>query len=150
MIITSKYINKRKSKAIVILCLIFLMALSFLERNAWSSNEDVETARRILPGYSFIFSGQTYTIERGRNSRAFVRQHPMMFFLLKLAPYVENYQHPANHPIIIRETTDRIILELPCRFMFPPYNWTVFWGSEYEFKMEIDKKTKDIIDMARG
>ena len=74
----------------------------------------------------------------------------MMEYLLIFAPYVEQYKHPINHPIMITETEDRVIIELPSRFRFPPYNWTIYWGSPYSVRVEFDKKTKKIVDAVQG
>jgi hypothetical protein len=51
---------------------------------------------------------------------------------------------------MIFETEDRVIIELPSRFKFPPYNWTIYWGSSYYFRIEIDKKTKQIVKALQG
>lgn len=130
--------------------LVFLATALIFGNPLKAPPKDVETARRILPGYSFVFGDNTNVIERCRSSRAFHRQHEMMDYLLIFAPYMERYNHPTNHPIMIRETNDRVILELPSRVKFPPYNWTIYWGSDYNFRMEIDKKTKRIVNAIRG
>ena len=134
------------------LCLLVIVIASFscllLERD---ENADALTeARRILPGYSIVFDGHTNEIQRYGSLRSFSRQHEMMDYLSIFAPYVEQYNHPTNHPIMIFETEDRVIIELPSRFKFPPYNWTIYWGSSYYFRIEIDKKTKQIVKALQG
>ncbi len=132
------------------LCVTIIGALVFFFQGETANNEALKEARRILPGYSIAFNGQTNVIQRCGSLRAFSRQHEMMEYLQIFAQEMEYYNHPTNHPILIHETEDTIIIELPSRYLFEPYNWTIFWGSYYNFKMEIDKKTKKIISALRG
>ena len=127
---------------------IAITAILLLERD--ENAEALKEARRILPGYSVVFEGHTNVIQRCGSLRAFSRQHEMMEYLQTFAPFVEQYNHPTNHPILIRETDDRVIIELPCRFRFPPYNWTIYWGSGYRLKIEFDKKTKKVVSALQG
>ncbi len=146
------YLCKKHRQATMasMLCLAVLAMVLFFGNPTKTHPKDVETARRILPGYSFVFGDNTNVIERCRGSRAFHRQHEMMDYLEIFAPHMERFNHPTNHPIMIRETEDRVILELPCKVKFPPYNWTIYWGSDYNFRMEIDKKTKRIVNAIQG
>ena len=132
------------------LCVTFIAALFFFFQKETANAEAMKEARRILPGYSIVFEGHTNVIQRGGSIRAFSRQHEMMEYLKIFAPKVEFYNHPTNHPLIIHDTEEKVIIELPSRFLFEPYNWTIFWGSYYNFKMEIDKKTKKILRAVRG
>jgi hypothetical protein len=132
------------------LCVTIIGALVYVFQGETANNEALKEARRILPGYSIAFNGQTNVIQRCGSLRAFSRQHEMMEYLQLFAPYVEQYNHPTNHPIMIRETDDRVIIELPSRVKFPPYNWTIYWGSDYRLKIEFDKKTKMIVDAVQG
>ncbi len=127
---------------------IAITAILLLERD--ENAEALKEARRILPGYSVVFEGHTNVIQRCGSLRAFSQQHEMMEYLQTFAPYVERYNHPANRPIRIRETEERVIIELPSRFEFPPYNWTIYWGAGYEIKIEFDKKSKEIVDAVQG
>lgn len=52
--------------------------------------------------------------------------------------------------IIVRETDDRVIVELPSRYRFPPYNLKFCWGSSFRLWVEIDKKTKEVVYAAQG
>ena len=113
------------------LCVTIIGALVYFFQSETFNAEAMKEARRILPGYSIVFEGHTNVIQRCGSLRAFSRQHEMMEYLQTFAPFVEQYNHPTNHPILIRETDDRVIIELPCRFRFPPYNWTIYWGSGY-------------------
>ena len=121
----------------------------FLGFNTGNS-EAMKEARRILPGYSVVFEGHTNVIQRCGSLRAFSRQHAMMEYLQTFAPYVEQYNHPTNHPIRIRETEERVIIELPSRYEFPPYNWTIYWGSGYRIKIEFDRQTKKVVSALQG
>ena len=112
--------------------------------------EAMKEARRILPGHSVVFEGHTNVIQKCGSLRAFSRQHAMMEYLQTFAPYVEQYNHPTNHPIRIRETEERVIIELPSRYEFPPYNWTIYWGSGYRIKIEFDKQTKKVVSALQG
>lgn len=132
---------------------LFLLAFAlfpFLRLGKMANVGSPKEARRILPGYTIIFGGCTNEIQACGSLMAFSKQHEMMEYLQIFAPYVEQYKHPMNHPIMITETEDRVIIELPSRFRFPPYNWTIYWGSPYSFRMEIDKKTKKIVDAVQG
>ncbi len=132
------------------LCVTIIGALVYFFQGETANNEALKEARRILPGYSVVFESHTNVIQRCGSLRAFSRQHEMMEYLQLFAPYVEQYNHPTNHPIMIRETDDRVIIELPSRVKFPPYNWTIYWGSDYRLKIEFDKKTKMIVDAVQG
>ena len=132
------------------LCVTILGALVYFVQGETANSEAMKEARRILPGYSVVFESHTNEIQRCGSLRAFSRQHEMMDYLQLFAPYVEQYNHPTNHPIMIRETDDRVIIELPSRVKFPPYNWTIYWGSDYRLKIEFDKKTKMIVDAVQG
>ncbi len=127
------------------LCIFAIAILSFLLRGEVRNTKAQKEARRILTGYSIVFDGHTNEIQRCGSLRAFSQQHEMMEYLQIFAPKVEFYHHPTNHPIMIYETKERVILELPSRFLFEPYNWKIFWGSYYNFRMEIDKKTKKVL-----
>ena len=142
--------NFRKVLIGVLPCLTVFAVFGYLFHRKTSNTEALKEARRILPGYSIAFNGQTNVIQRCGSLRAFSRQHEMMEYLQIFAQEMEYYNHPTNHPILIHETEDTIIIELPSRYLFEPYNWTIFWGSYYNFKMEIDKKTKKIISALRG
>ena len=143
-------IKKRKALLISLLCLMAIATVAVLILCKTSNGGDMKEARRILPGYSIVFDGHTNEIQRYGSLRSFSRQHEMMDYLSIFAPYVEQYNHPTNHPIMIFETEDRVIIELPSRFKFPPYNWTIYWGSSYYFRIEIDKKTKQIVKALQG
>ena len=146
-------IRHKKFRSVLIgllLCVTIIGALVYFFQGETANRETIKEARRILPGYSIVFDDHTNIIQRCGSLRAFSRQHEMMEYLQIFAPKVEFYNHPTNHPIVIHETEDRVIIELPSRVLFEPYNWTVFWGSYYNFKMEIDKKTKKIISALRG
>ena len=140
----------RNATISLLLCLPVLLAIAFYGHHSIRSANARKEARRILPGYTIVFDGHTNEIQRCGSLRAFSQQHEMMDYLSIFAPYVEQYNHPTNHPIMIRETEDRVIIELPCRFRFPPYNWTIYWGSGYRIKIEFDKKTKKIVDAVQG
>ena len=127
------------------LCILAITMIAFLLLGNTGNSEAQKEARRILPGYTIVFNGRTNEIQRCESLRAFSRQYEMMEYLQIFAPKVEFYHHPTNHPIMIYETKERVILELPTRFLFEPYNWKVFWGSYYNFRMEIDKKTKKVL-----
>ena len=132
------------------LCILAITMIAFLLLGNTGNTEAQKEARRILPGYSIVFDGHTNEIQRYGSLRSFSRQHEMMDYLSIFAPYVEQYNHPTNHPIMIFETEDRVIIELPSRFKFPPYNWTIYWGSSFYFRIEIDKKTKQIVKALQG
>ena len=142
--------NRRIAVGALALILVVLASAFFLTNSGKQLSHEVDAARQILPGYFFVFTDKTNVVERCRSRKAFLRQHEMMEYLLIFAPYVESYHHPTNHPIVIRETNDRVILELPSRVKFPPYNWTIYWGSDFYLKIEIDKKTKKIVDAVQG
>lgn len=133
-----------------LLCLMtsaaFVVSTLFKTSNGYGMKE----AQRILPGYTIVFDGRTNIIQKCGSLRAFSRQHEMMGYLQLLAPYVEQYHHQTNHPIMIYESEDKVIFELPSRAKFPPYNWTIYWGSSYYFMMEIDKKTKKVVRALQG
>ena len=132
------------------LCVTIIGALVYFVQGETANSEAMKEARRILPGYSVVFESHTNEIQRCGSLRSFSRQHEMMDYLSIFAPYVEQYNHPTNHPIMIFETEDRVTIELPSRFKFPPYNWTIYWGSSYYFRIEIDKKTKQIVKALQG
>ena len=132
------------------LCILAITMIAFLLLGKARNTEVLKESRRILPGYTIVFDGRTNEIQRCGSLRAFSRQHEMMDYLQLFAPYVEQYNHPTNHPIMIRETDDRVIIELPSRVKFPPHNWTIYWGSDYRLKIEFDKKTKMIVDAVQG
>ena len=142
--------KKRKALLFSLLCLIVIVTFAVLILCKTSNDSDMKEARRILPGYSIVFEGHTNVIQRCGSLRAFSKQHEMMDFLQIFAQEMEYYNHPTNHPILIHETDERVIIQLPSRALFEPYNWTIYWGSYYKFKMEIDKKTKKIISALRG
>ena len=147
----SLFSNKKRRVAVAFSLILFFLAIAFaFIKTEKEPSNDLETARRVLPGYTFVFADKTNVVDRCRSRRAFLRQHELMEYLAVISPYVESYHHPTNHPIMIRETNDRVILELPSRVKFPPYNWTIYWGSPYYFKMEIDKNTKRVLDMVQG
>ena len=131
-------------------CLLGIAALACWSVFSTRPPEGVEKARELFPGYAVVFNGTTNTMKRCLGPRSFCRQHPMMDYLLVFAPYLERYGHPKEHPIIVRETDDRVIVELPSRFRFPPYNLTIYWGSPYHLKVEIDKKTKVVVSELQG
>ena len=132
------------------LCVTIIGALVYFFHGETANNEAMKEARRILPGYTIVFNEQTNVIQSCGSLRAFSRQHEMMEYLQIFAQEMEYYNHPKNHPILIHETEERVIIELPSRALFEPYNWTIYWGSYYKFKMEIDKNTKKIISALRG
>ena len=140
----------RKVFIFVSLSVLVSTMLTYFLRGKTLNAEALMEARRILPGYSVVFEGHTNVIQRCGSLRAFSQQHEMMEYLQTFAPYVERYNHPANRPIRIRETEERVIIELPSRFEFPPYNWTIYWGAGYEIKIEFDKKSKEIVDAVQG
>ena len=142
--------NFRKVLIGVLPCLTVFAVFGYLFHRKTSNTEALKEARRILPGYTTVFKDRTNVIQRCGSLRAFSRQHEMMEYLQTFAPFVEQYNHPTNHPILIRETDDRVIIELPCRFRFPPYNWTIYWGSGYRLKIEFDKKTKKVVSALQG
>ena len=142
--------NLRKVLIGVLSCLTVFAVFGYLFHRKTSNTDSLKEARRILPGYTTVFEDRTNVIQRCGSLRAFSRQHEMMEYLQIFAQEMEYYNHPTNHPILIHETEDTIIIELPSRYLFEPYNWTIFWGSYYNFKMEIDKKTKKIISALRG
>ena len=123
---------------------IAMLAYACYYRNTGNA-EALEEARVLLPGYKIVFEGHTNEIQRCLSLRTFSKQHEMMEYLQIFAPYLKVFHHPKNHPIYIFETEDRIILELPCKYLFEPYNWDVFWGGAYNFRLEIDKKTKKVL-----
>ncbi len=140
----------RKACISVSLFVPVIAMLTYFFQGKTFNAEALKEARRILPGYSVVFEGHTNVIQRCGSLRAFSRQLEMMEYLQAFAPYVEQYNHPTNHPIRIRETEDRVIIELPSRVEFPPYNWTIYWGAGYVIKIEFDKKTKKIVSALRG
>lgn len=136
--------------AIALFGLFLSLALLVTSHHDPRPTKEEQTAMSVLPGYLVVFDGETNTISHSDNVQTFRNQHPMMDYLTVLAPYVKQYDHPKNHPIMIQETGDHVILELPSRVRFPPYNWKIYWGSPYYLKMEIDKKTKQIVDAVQG
>ena len=132
------------------LCILAITMIAFLLLGNTGNTEAQKEARRILPGYSIVFDGHTNEIQRYGSLRSFSRQHEMMDYLSIFAPYVEQYNHPTNHPIMIDETEDRVIIELPSRVRFPPYNYKIYWGSTYRLRIEIDKKTRQIVKALQG
>ena len=135
----------RKATLFILLFVPVIAMLAYCLQGKTLSNEAIKEARRILPGYSVVFDNHTNVIQKCGSLWTFSQQHEMMEYLQIFAPKVEFYHHPTNHPIMIYETKERVILELPSRFLFEPYNWKIFWGSYYNFRMEIDKKTKKVL-----
>ena len=128
--------------------LIFAPIIAILAHFLASTTENIEAieeARLLLPGYTIVFEGHTNEIQRCGSPQTFSQQHEMMEYLQIFAPYLKIFDHPKNNPIYIFETEDRIIIELPCKYLFEPYNWKIFWGGAYNFRLEIDKKTKKVL-----
>ena len=144
-------INRFPATIIVVLaaCMLAVVAL-MLVHGARTESKDVEAARRILPGYNFVFEERTNEIRRCWSEWSFSRQHEMMAYLQIMAPYIETYHHPKDRPIMVYERERTVIVELPSRFLFEPYNWKIFWGSYYQFHLEIDKETKQIVEALQG
>ena len=140
----------RKVFFFVSLVVTVIAMLTYFLHGKTMNTEAMKEARRILPGYSVVFDNHTNVIQKCGSLWTFSRQHEMMEYLQTFAPYVEQYNHPTNRPIKIRETEDRVIIELPSRVEFPPYNWTIYWGAGYLIKIEFDKKTKEIVHAVQG
>ena len=140
----------RRVAICLLLCFSIIALHTFFMRTATEETSEAILARRVLPGYTIVFQGRTNEINRCGSLKAFSQQHEMMDYLFLLAPYIEHYNHTTNYPIFIYETDERMIIELPSKYRLPPYNWKVYWGSSYRFKMEIDKKTKKVISALQG
>ncbi len=135
----------RKATLFILLFVPVIAILAYFLYANTGNTEVLEEARQLLPGYTIVFEGHTNEIQRCGSPRAFSRQHEMMEYLQIFAPYLKTFTHPKNNPIYIFETEDRIIIELPCKYLFEPYNWKIFWGGAYNFRLEIDKKTKKVL-----
>ena len=128
--------NFRKVLIGVLPCLTVFAVFGYLFHRKTSNTEALKEARRILPGYTTVFKDRTNVIQRCGSLRAFSRQHEMMEYLQTFAPFVEQYNHPTNHPILIRETDDRVIIELPCRFRSPVDCPIIRWEAESTRKFD--------------
>ena len=105
-------------------------------------------ARRVFPGYSFVFEGKTNVIRRAGTMHGFVRQHPMVAYLDLFVEYFKEHNWKKENPFRIEETDDLVILTLP------PYQELLglknCFGSDYNLQVIIDKKKRVVVSALCG
>ena len=107
-------------------------------------SEQERFAMEALPGYFFVFEGQTNYISQATTHKAFLRQHPMMPYLELVTERLEQRPWAREFAIRVWETDTEVVITLPSRAERFGVTGPGLFDSGYNLKVTIDKKTMGI------
>ena len=137
------------SAAVAVFLAGFLVILSpWLRMEKLSESE--KRAMEALPGYFFVFKGQTNYIAKARTHKAFLAQHPMVPYLELVVDRLEKRPWARDFAIRVRETDTQVVISLPSWAEQLGMTGPGVFSSGYSLEVTIDKKTMTIVSAYQG
>ena len=132
------------------LSLIIIAMFVARNRQTETLSASQKFAMEALPGYFFVFEGETNHIVQARNHRTFLNQHPMMPYLELIVADLEERPWAKNFAIRVRETDSHVIISLPSWAERLGMTGPTVFHSGYSLEVTIDKKTMSIVSAYQG
>ena len=140
----------RLATAVMAFLLLFSVVVLLRGGGMEKLSESEKFAMKALPGYFFVFEGQTNYISQATTHKAFLRQHPMMPYLELVTERLEQRPWAREFAIRVWETDTEVVITLPSRAERFGVTGPGLFDSGYNLKVTIDKKTMTIISAFQG
>ena len=138
------------SIAVSAIVLLVFAALLLGFRSGENLSESEKFAMEALPGYFFVFEGQTNYISKAATHTAFPNQHPMMPYLELVVDRLEKRPWARDVAILVQETETQVVITLPSWMEILGITGPGVFDSGYSLEVTIDKKTMSIVSAYQG
>lgn len=115
-----------------------------------SLSESERRAMEVLPGYSFVFEGETNHIVNAKTYKKLMSQHRMMPYLELVAERLDARSWYRDCVIRVIETETQVVITVPSWAEHIGMTGPTVFRSDYSLEVTIDKKTMDIISAWQG
>ena len=132
------------------LCTTIIAIIVYHCRKTETLSETEQFAMKALPGYFFVFEGETNYVGNAENHQSFVNQHPMIPYLELVTDRLEKRPWARNFAIRVRETDTQVIISLPSWAEQRGLTGPTVFDAGYSLEVTIDKKTMRIVSAFQG